>query len=175
MTKNEAIQLMYQGKRLTHRFFAPDEWVTINAGDFIQTEEGYTVSQKTFWHIRPGKEWDTDWELFKDQPQDTTLALIEEDSELNVTPGEWSVADGSHHIMSSERTGAIGQSFVMDTPGPHNKFMPDHEGLANAKLWAQSKAMRNVLKEVFKMDNSLFYPGLHEKIGTILETCKYKP
>jgi hypothetical protein len=42
-------------------------------------------------------------------------------------------------------------------------------------LIAQAKNMHRLLKAVSKMDNSLFYPGLHEEIIQVLNNCKPNP
>lgn len=82
------------------------------------------------------------------QPED----LKKEPAGELFTPGEWRAEDGSHHIMSTERTGSIGQSFVMRLPNYENNFQPDLEGLSNAKLFAQAKnmyyALKNLLSEL---------------------------
>ena len=35
MTKQEAIQAMREGKKVTHRWFSPNEWMTIKAGNVL--------------------------------------------------------------------------------------------------------------------------------------------
>lgn len=64
MTRSEAIRLMEEGKKLTHRFFTPDEWVTINENGQYQFEDGIVCSRLIFWVDRNSTAWDSDWELF---------------------------------------------------------------------------------------------------------------
>lgn len=43
MSKEEAIQAMKEGKKVTHRFFSSDEWMTIENG-FLLLEDGVRIS-----------------------------------------------------------------------------------------------------------------------------------
>ena len=63
MTKQEAIKAMREGKKVTHRYFAADEWITIIGGK-IFTEDGCSCSQEEFWHYRLTPSFEEDWELF---------------------------------------------------------------------------------------------------------------
>lgn len=63
MTKEEAIAAMREGKKVAHRYFSPDEWITMKAGK-IETEEGYRVVPAEFWNYREQKEWQSDWVLY---------------------------------------------------------------------------------------------------------------
>lgn len=67
-----------------------------------------------------------------------------------ITPGEC-YATG-HHIRVKGKTGAIGQSFVANVPGPHNNFADDVEGKSNAILWARSKDMLDILERLAASD-----------------------
>ena len=60
MTKLEAISAMSQGKKVTHRYFDKDEWVTMSASHFL-FEDGVSCSPVIFWQYRQGKEWLIDW------------------------------------------------------------------------------------------------------------------
>ena len=48
-TKEEAIEMMRKGIKMTHRYFDSEEWITIDENDKIETEDGYKVHQKIFW------------------------------------------------------------------------------------------------------------------------------
>lgn len=63
MTKSEAIQLMERGMKMSHRFFTPDEWVTID-GELMVTEDGVKQSQENFWLYRTDKSFETGWNVF---------------------------------------------------------------------------------------------------------------
>jgi len=64
MNKIEAIQAMEQGKKVTHRYFSPDEWMTIENG-MIVTEDGCKTAQSVFWNYRQDQAWNKDYEIFK--------------------------------------------------------------------------------------------------------------
>lgn len=61
-----------------------------------------------------------------------------------ISPGEWYPKD--HYIAAKGRGSFIGQSFIINLPGPHNNFEPDAEGIANTRLWAASKEMLDILE-----------------------------
>lgn len=71
MTKQEAIAAMKEGKKVKHRFFSRGEWVEMNGSksatgdDLISTEEGYSISQFTFWQDRNLPQWEDGWSIFK--------------------------------------------------------------------------------------------------------------
>lgn len=69
MTQQEAIAAMKQGKKVTHRYFSSDEWVTLQNGKLV-TEDGCIHNWTMFWTIRSSEYWETDWSLFETkQPQ----------------------------------------------------------------------------------------------------------
>ncbi len=65
MTRQEAIQAMIDGKRVTHRHFTSDEWITINKQGKFQFEDGVECSASEFWSHRTSEDWNTDWEIFQ--------------------------------------------------------------------------------------------------------------
>jgi hypothetical protein len=65
MTKDEAIEAMKAGKRVTHKYFSPEEWITMEDG-MIVTEDGYRFSPESFWRFRTKPYFDNDWKLFKE-------------------------------------------------------------------------------------------------------------
>jgi hypothetical protein len=79
MTKEEAIQAMKKGKRITHRYFTPNEWMTSSKnGREIRFEGGEKMFSGEFWHFRQGKEWEDGYSLHSSeqnvQVSDTTEA-----------------------------------------------------------------------------------------------------
>lgn len=64
MTKKEAIQQMKLGKKITHRHFTPDEWMTMQ-GTVIILEDGVKCDEEQFWPYRTGSSWDDGYEFFK--------------------------------------------------------------------------------------------------------------
>lgn len=43
MTKEEAIRAMSEGKKVRHRYFSKDEWVTINSSGLYEFEDGWPI------------------------------------------------------------------------------------------------------------------------------------
>ena len=72
MTATEALLAMYEGKKLTHRFFTDDEYIYMKNHD-IYTEDGYNMGTvfEDFWQSRGGPlgddSWSTDWLLYEDE------------------------------------------------------------------------------------------------------------
>jgi hypothetical protein len=64
MNKEEAIKTMREGKKVTHRYFDPDEWVTLTPSGKYTFEDGVICTSFEFWRFRQGEEWEKDWELF---------------------------------------------------------------------------------------------------------------
>jgi hypothetical protein len=65
MTKEEAIQEMIAGKKVTHRHFTPEEWVTMGTYGQMVLEDGVECSPFEFWRWRTDESYETDWELFE--------------------------------------------------------------------------------------------------------------
>jgi hypothetical protein len=51
MTKLEAIDAMRAGKKVQHKYFSPDEWMTME-GNEILLEDGVRCSEDEFWSHR---------------------------------------------------------------------------------------------------------------------------
>lgn len=66
MNKQEAIDAMLLGLKVTHRYMSDDEYVTSDPDGLVYTfEDGVSQKAAEFWSFRPQPQWDTDWELFK--------------------------------------------------------------------------------------------------------------
>jgi len=65
MNKYEAIKIMEQGRKMTHVYFAPDEWVSIE-NDHMLFEDGCRPAPSLFWSDRVGERWETGWSLFNE-------------------------------------------------------------------------------------------------------------
>jgi hypothetical protein len=61
MTKQEAIEAMKAGAKLTHRSFMQHEWITMEGNLTIVTEEGYAVSAVEFWKYRTYENFNDGW------------------------------------------------------------------------------------------------------------------
>jgi hypothetical protein len=68
MTKAEAIQAMIMGKKVTHKYFSPDEWMTMEKsfveGWMIILEDGVKCKPEIFWSDRTQPFWDNDYSLY---------------------------------------------------------------------------------------------------------------
>ena len=67
MTNFEAIEMMKAGKKVRHRYFDRDEWMTIENGIYV-FEDRVKCPPYVFWHDRSGVEWLTDWEEWTPPP-----------------------------------------------------------------------------------------------------------
>jgi hypothetical protein len=63
MTKVEAIKAMESGWKIHHRYFSTGEYIFLKEGE-IESEDGYRISVKDFWHLRRNPMWQTDWDIF---------------------------------------------------------------------------------------------------------------
>lgn len=63
MTREEAIEAMQNGEKVTHRYFAKDEWATME-GHSIITEDGVRITENEFWLIRKDPAWSNEWSIF---------------------------------------------------------------------------------------------------------------
>jgi hypothetical protein len=69
MTRFEAAQALKAGKKLTHKYFTPEEWVMgIDKGYYL-LEDGVRCTAAEFWKWRQGDGFDNDWELIKEKPK----------------------------------------------------------------------------------------------------------
>lgn len=67
MDKQTAISMMMQGKKVTHRYLSPWEWVTMKGRNYL-FEDGVVCTPDMFWFDRQGPNWETDWEIWEPQP-----------------------------------------------------------------------------------------------------------
>lgn len=63
MTKEEAIKAMSEGKKVRHRYFGPDEWVSMNSDGLYVFEDGVMVDPSLFWTDRQESYWSEGWKL----------------------------------------------------------------------------------------------------------------
>ena len=66
MTKEEAIQEMKQGKKVSHRYFDDNEWMTIDEDGMYLLEDGARCTPLEFWLYRPGDYWKDGYFLFEE-------------------------------------------------------------------------------------------------------------
>jgi len=63
MTRFEAAQALKEGKKVTHRYFSPDEWVKGDGDKYLFENEGRCTPAE-FWKYRQITGFDNGWEIF---------------------------------------------------------------------------------------------------------------
>ncbi len=64
MTKEEAIEAMHRGEKVTHHYFCRGEWMTIS--DFmIEFEDGVCCSPSEFWRDRTDAGWEYGYSIWQ--------------------------------------------------------------------------------------------------------------
>ena len=58
--KEQAIKAMQEGKKVWHRYFSSEEWVTMKDG-MIHLEDGVICYPEEFWNSRQDVYWEYDW------------------------------------------------------------------------------------------------------------------
>ena len=64
MTKNEALQALKLGKKVTGPWFTPEEFIRIENGVLVD-EKGYKMHD--FWRTRTESVWDNGWSVYKNE------------------------------------------------------------------------------------------------------------
>lgn len=67
MTKSEAQAALEEGKKITHRYFEPEEFIE-KAGNNLRDEAGLLFSSDEFWKERLAKHFDDGWDIFSEVP-----------------------------------------------------------------------------------------------------------
>lgn len=65
LTKQEAFEAMREGKKVTHVYFSPNEWMKIE-NNLLVFEDGVECTEKEFFKWRPQKWWDDGYSIFED-------------------------------------------------------------------------------------------------------------
>jgi hypothetical protein len=66
MTRYEAAQALKAGKKLTHKYFSPDEWVKGDGDGYYIMEDGVKCTAAEFWKYRQQGWFNYNWEIFKE-------------------------------------------------------------------------------------------------------------
>ena len=64
MNKQQALQCMKKGYKVTHRFFSLQEYIFIDKDRIMKTEEGYDF--RAGFENRNNVFWQTDWSIYKE-------------------------------------------------------------------------------------------------------------
>jgi hypothetical protein len=65
MTRFDAAQALKAEKKLTHKYFSPDEWVMGTGDGMYLMEDGVKCSPAEFWKWRQQEFFNEGWEIFK--------------------------------------------------------------------------------------------------------------
>jgi len=65
MNKIEALKALQYGKKLTHHWFSPNEWVIEDQGKYI-FEDGCQCHDFEFWADRTDESWNRGWSIFNE-------------------------------------------------------------------------------------------------------------
>lgn len=60
LSRQEAIDELYAGSKITHEYFTPEEFVELKDGHIID-ENGIVLNGPEFWNYRQGPIFDTGW------------------------------------------------------------------------------------------------------------------
>lgn len=66
MIKCEAIQAMRNGEKVTHRWFSPNEWMTLTKDGMMLLEDGVVCHPREIWDYRTDSSWDDGYSIFKE-------------------------------------------------------------------------------------------------------------
>ena len=66
MTREDALNAMISGEKVTHEYFSDDEFIYMKDDD-IYTEEGFNMGtvNDEFWIIRKTEMFDDGWSIYK--------------------------------------------------------------------------------------------------------------
>jgi hypothetical protein len=68
MSKEQAIEAMKEGKKLTHPYFTREEWVTMNpSGTQITMDDGVKILAYKFWQDRTVPGWNENWTIWQQE------------------------------------------------------------------------------------------------------------
>lgn len=73
MTKDQAIAAMRSGKKVTHMYFSPEEWITMK-GYMIVTEKGCEYTAEEFWRYHQTERWNDGWSIvYEQEPEEVHI------------------------------------------------------------------------------------------------------
>ena len=82
MTKAEALQAMREGKKVTHCYFQPHEWMMIK-DNMILFDDGLTITIEEFYNDRNQDSWENEYSFFED-PNDFPMEVGITDIETGI-------------------------------------------------------------------------------------------
>lgn len=94
---------MLKGKKVTHRYFMPDEWVTMPDANTIHYNDGVTGTSKTFWQVRSHAEWQFDWSLWESAKASSEVRYTVEPEGSGWTIKDNHLKVGHRHILYANK------------------------------------------------------------------------
>lgn len=86
MNKQEAIALMKQGVKITHRLFASDEWISyetlVDGTSRIVDEQGLNHTYNEFFLFRRSRRWDDGYSVWEPQEKPVTTKTSSTDNSI---------------------------------------------------------------------------------------------
>jgi hypothetical protein len=67
MTKQEAVEAIEAGEKVSHRFFTDEEYITKGKDGCYVFENGYEFLPFVFWSDRNTEEWGDGWAIFQEK------------------------------------------------------------------------------------------------------------
>jgi hypothetical protein len=80
LTKDEAIEAMLKGKKVTHLYFTDNEWTKLNGSFEIEFEDGVKINVDDFWKDRKMEGWQTGWSIYPEQSLPSKEETIKEEN-----------------------------------------------------------------------------------------------
>lgn len=65
MDRATAIKAMREGKKVTHKYFTPEEWATQEHGEIV-LEDGVRCQPSEFWRYRQTQLFNDGWSIFEE-------------------------------------------------------------------------------------------------------------
>ncbi len=67
MTINQAKTALWEGHKLTHYLFSPDEFVYLDENGILRDEQG--LNMHNFWDYRDSLAWQHDWKVYEEESE----------------------------------------------------------------------------------------------------------
>lgn len=67
MTINQAKQALWDGHKLTHPLFTPDEFICLDENGILRDEAG--LHMHNFWDYRDSLAWQRDWKVYEEEKE----------------------------------------------------------------------------------------------------------
>ncbi len=64
MTQSKAKQALSTGCKISHHYFSPDEFITLDSQKRLIDESGTLLIWQLFWELRQNKYWQDGWGIF---------------------------------------------------------------------------------------------------------------